>query len=420
MVVKRKNKKLLTEGTANFKPSPENLPLLVGLTEDEYEYNKSYYGDDDYDTDFAVLDSYQLDELEKDINEFVTSLESYNEETYDEDYGSNPNYDIYVDNKYAIQDGNQKLIELASGYYEGVQVLIRDSYKDLSKDLKGMVRTFLDTLKFKYNLTEISVESTSNGIQLINKVENDEYVSLDKSKKAREVILNTKKKVLTYVILTPENPNLKVLSDSEREMYLSNPLSYNKQKVAELKQLLKSGTINAIEKGGDSVEFHIPYVQIRGQYGQLEVEDNSGTIIKMPPEHSFLILNIQVSEAKGIAMKFNQQSFIYGINYDNGTKEVYTYTMKYSKSGKTIVGYGKQGELFNPTESPSNPNVIDYYSISKGYKWSFHFTDNAWEDIDVDMKEIWEIEDEEAMKESLSENSSFRRFNKRKQAYKKK
>ena len=102
MVLSRTSKELLTEGTANFKPSPENLPLLVGLTEDEYEYNKSYYGDDDYDTDFAVLDSYQLDELKKDINEFVMSLESYNEETYDEDYGSNPNYDIYVDNKYTI------------------------------------------------------------------------------------------------------------------------------------------------------------------------------------------------------------------------------------------------------------------------------------------------------------------------------
>lgn len=181
MVLSRTSKELLTEGTANFKPSPENLPLLVGLTEDEYEYNKSYYGDDDYDTDFAVLDSYQLDELKKDINEFVMSLESYNEETYDEDYGSNPNYDIYVDNKYTIWDENQQLIELSNGYYEGFQVLVRDSYKYLSKDLKDMVRIFLDTLKLKYNLTELSVAPTSSGNQLIKKVENDEYVSLDDS-----------------------------------------------------------------------------------------------------------------------------------------------------------------------------------------------------------------------------------------------
>ena len=82
MTVKTKNKKLLTEGAANFKPSPENLPLLVGLTEDEYVYNKSYYGDDDYDTDFAVLDSYQLGELKEDIDEFIRLLESYNEDSF--------------------------------------------------------------------------------------------------------------------------------------------------------------------------------------------------------------------------------------------------------------------------------------------------------------------------------------------------
>ena len=179
MVEKRKNKKLLTEGTSNFWIPPEGLPLLVGLTIDEYDDMVSYYetnGDgEDYEPDFAILDGRELRKLEKDIDDFIDYLSEYNDETYDYDN----DYDIYISNKYAIKDGIERLIEIKSGYYEGFQIFIRKSYSDLSKDLQGMVKSFLDKLKLEYNLTELS----TNNRFVLQKVKDDEYVSLDESKK---------------------------------------------------------------------------------------------------------------------------------------------------------------------------------------------------------------------------------------------
>ena len=414
--MKDSRKMRLTEGTGNFVPPPNGLPLLVGMTLEEYDNYVELYGEDDYTPECIVLDSETIASIQDDISNFLTELSDYNTNTYYSD-DDEPSYETYTTNMYAIRDGNEYLIELVDGYYEGVQVLVRRDFNDLSSDLKKKVEDFLDYLQFKYALTKVSVSNTSNGEQFISK-QSDDYVDLDESKKAREAVLNLKKKVYTYAILTPENPNLKVLTDEERREYTSNPLGYNKKKVEQLKNLLRDGAINGVERDGDNISPHIPYVQIRGSYGKQVVETPDGEKIILPPEHFFMLLNLQESEVEGIAEMFKQQSFIYGINHEDGTREVYTYTMKYSKSGKTIVGYNKQGKLINPTSDPSNQTASDYYSKSKGYKWSFEFTDDAWNDEDIDLDEIWDIEDDEAIKESLTENSAFRRFNKRKQAYK--
>lgn len=250
--------------------------------------------------------------------------------------------------------------------------------------------------------------------------ENKDDLEEDK-RKAQKTILNQKtpsgKFVATYAILTSDNPSEKVMTDEELHKYYENPMKYNNEKRAELKRLLRDGVINSIEKDGSNVEYHIPYVKIRGKYGETKIVNNQGKEVILPPEHSFLLLNVQVGEAEGIAKRFKQQSFIYGINHDDGTREVYTYTMKYSSKTKEITGYTKQGELIEPNADPSNQNAEDYYSISKGYKWSFDFIDDAWDDTDVDLSEIRDVKNIDSMKESLKENSAFRRFNKRKSAY---
>lgn len=257
-------------------------------------------------------------------------------------------------------------------------------------------------------------------IEELIKESNNIEIKEDK-RKAQKTILNQKtpsgKFVATYAILTSDNPNEKVMTDEELHKYYENPMKYNNEKRAELKRLLRDGVINSIEKDGSNVEYHIPYVKIRGKYGETKIRDNQGKEVILPSEHSFLLLNVQVGEAEGIAKRFKQQSFIYGINHDDGTREVYTYTMKYSSKTKEITDYTKQGELIEPNADPSNQNAEDYYSISKGYKWSFDFVDDAWDDTDVDLNEIWDVKNIDSMKESLKENSAFRRFNKRKAAY---
>lgn len=167
--------KLLTEGTNNFTPPPNGLPLLYGMTLEEYDNYVELYSEDDmeFDPGCIVLTDEQIEDLQNDIGKFLRDIDNYNEETYDP-YKDDESYDIYWRNHYAIQDGNKYVIELDDGYYEGFYVLIRKSYNDLSKDIQEKIKDFLDYLKFKYLLTSSSSKSNYNSRDV-----DDEYEWVD-------------------------------------------------------------------------------------------------------------------------------------------------------------------------------------------------------------------------------------------------
>lgn len=164
-------KKRLTEGANNFISPPDGLPLLYGMTLEEYDNYVELYSQDDmeFDPGCIVLTDGQIEDLKNDIKKFLNNIGEYNEENYDPNK-DDESYDIYWANYYAIQDGNKYVIELDDGYYEGFYILVRKSYNDLSKDIQEKIKDFLDYLKFKYLLTTASFK---NGY--LSKDTDDEY-----------------------------------------------------------------------------------------------------------------------------------------------------------------------------------------------------------------------------------------------------
>ena len=188
-----KERKLLTEGANNFAVPPKGLPLLVGMTLDEYEDLNAYYNsesDEEYEPDVAVLDEYEIDNMKEEINDFIIKLLDYNEEKYDYDDMES----TYFNNKYAIKDGSDVLISIEPGYYDGFQVYVRDDYEYLSPELKGWVLSFLYDLQKKYGLTQINAVTLSDGTQMISN-ESDDYVNLDECKNKKEESVSKHKKI---------------------------------------------------------------------------------------------------------------------------------------------------------------------------------------------------------------------------------
>lgn len=102
-------------------------------------------------------------------------------------------------------------------------------------------------------------------------------------------LFGTDEFVRSFAVLTAENPMTVTVS---REM--------NKELNDSLEETLKSG--------------HYVYRHLNGQYGS--------------KEHSYLIVNISIMDAKRIAAMFGQQSFIHAYKSDNG-----------DDSGKTRMTY---------------------------------------------------------------------------------
>lgn len=427
--MKNDKKVRLTEGTGNFVPPPSGLPLLVGMTLDEYDNYVELYGEEEYTPDCIVLDDETIASIQDDISDFLSKLSDYNADTYYS--GDNDSsYEIYTSNMYAIRDGNEELIELVDGYYEGVQVLVRESFNDLSNDLKKKVEDFLDYLQFKYALTKVSISSTSNGEQFISK-QNSDYGDLDeiwnvedddaikeslsensafrrfnKRKQAYRLSESNKvskvlwgdyyNKIRTFAIIRAENP-----------LVMTMNISSNRERTELLKKYLKDGVFQAIEVDGEVVQ------DIVNDFGEKEEYPNYKKIDGMyeESEHSFMIMNISLKSAKAIAKTFGQESFFYGkVTQITDNMKDYRYTtrattatIEYWKATKivknkdlspTISDY-KLIEVSNRVNSVND--ALNYYSKYKGNKFT------------IKMKEfesLCEILDEAALEHSLDDSVS--------------
>ena len=247
----------------------------------------------------------------------------------------------------------------------------------------------------------------------------DALSSLNENNLVKNVAAGLNKKVMTFAILTADNPSIKYLTNEERKDYLRDPVAYNSKKTAELKADLKDRAINTISKEGDDVSYRLPYIKINGRYSQFEVKNLNGKIIKMPPEHSFMLINVSLADASALAEKYKQQSFIFGKNEED-EHEVYTYTARYSEARKEILGYNQQDVLADSTADPSVPEATDFYSQSRHYKWSFQFSDldTAFNDYNVDdVNEVWPVYDDKSTKEPINDPSIYKNRLRRHTAY---
>ena len=366
--MKNDKKVRLTEGTGNFVPPPSGLPLLVGMTLNEYDNYVELYGEEEYTPDCIVLDDETIASIQDDISDFLSKLSDYNADTYYSD-DNDSSYEIYTSNMYAIRDGNEELIELVDGYYEGVQVLVRKSFNDLSNDLKKKVEDFLDYLQFKYALTKVSISSTSNGEQFISK-QNSDYGDLDESNKVSKVLWGDYyNKIRTFAIISAENP-----------LVMTMNISSNRERTELLKKYLKDGVFQAIEVDGEVVQ------DIVNDFGEKEEYPNYKKIDGMyeESEHSFMIMNISLKSAKAIAKTFGQESFFYGkVTQITDNMKDYRYTtrattatIEYWKATKivknkdlspTISDY-KLIEVSNRVNSVND--ALNYYSKYKGNKFT--------------------------------------------------
>lgn len=114
------------------------------------------------------------------------------------------------------------------------------------------------------------------------------------------------KKIKTFAILTAENRD-------------KTPMSRKVNKELN-KSLKKELSYSSIEK--NIISGRYPYYKVKGKYGSVE--------------HSFIIYNITLSDAKSLSANCGQQAFIFGINnngilkfqmWANASKSSYVYKM---------------------------------------------------------------------------------------------
>lgn len=157
--------------------------------------------------------------------------------------------------------------------------------------------------------------------------------------KAIKLFKNPKEsKIKTFAILTGENPDTQKLNPAQ-----------NKEQNQKLKNELMS---RLTEKAVQWMQY--PYYKIKGYYS-----DNT--------EHSFLIFNISLYEAKHLAGLCHQESFIFGIN--DGEKLVFEF---WQNSGNYNYVKMDSKDCFNDDDLDR-----DFTKISKEFKFSIPFSSFA-------------------------------------------
>lgn len=130
-------------------------------------------------------------------------------------------------------------------------------------------------------------------------------------------------KIKTFAIISPENP-LGWEDSTEEEFkaqfqkWTQDPRKYNAEK---LKQMKVTELLHVIQVTGEAALKYggFNYVPLKGHYGDLE--------------HSFLILNLSLEDAKVIARSYGQISFFFG---EVSTQESLIY---YYKTSNACVTY---------------------------------------------------------------------------------
>lgn len=163
--------------------------------------------------------------------------------------------------------------------------------------------------------------------------------------KVRSALFGDKRHLIkTFAVLTAENPMGKKLSDIE-----------NRQRNKRLRKGIEDDRRVNMEKSGLSKEdffrkLHVQYIPIQGKFGN--------------DEHSYIVINLSLEDAKKYSELFGQMSFFFG---------------EHTKDDKIIVSYYERAkeeddfELIEKTERIDNAQDFDdFFSKYNGLKWSFY------------------------------------------------
>ena len=182
----------------------------------------------------------------------------------------------------------------------------------------------------------------------------DEIVESREAKVKRLFKAPSQSRIKTFAILTAENPDGQEASKEENAKNTDNlkkQLSYIKPENLE----------RSIDTGGFS------YYKVKGRYN-----DNI--------EHSFLVFNISLDDAKKLSSFYRQQSFIYGKN-ENG-KLVFEIL-----ANKSLKGYSyrvcDRRDLWYQEEDGEDVEK-EYTQISRDFKIRIPFDQFAWSAEDLE------------------------------------
>lgn len=163
--------------------------------------------------------------------------------------------------------------------------------------------------------------------------------------KVRSALFGDKRRLIkTFAVLTGENPMGKKLSDIE-----------NRQRNKRLRKGIENDRRADMEKSGLSQEdffrrLHVQYIPIQGKFGN--------------DEHSYIVINLSLDDAKKYSELFEQMSFFFG---------------EHTKDDKIIISYYERAreeddfELIEKTERIDNAQDFDdFFSKYNGLKWSFY------------------------------------------------
>lgn len=186
--------------------------------------------------------------------------------------------------------------------------------------------------------------------------------------KAKTLFANPEKskKIKTFAIFTAENRDKRTDYDADENRVLNRNLKidlaydkdtqrsrYSKDKTGKAVSKLASKGIStdSFEKNLRAGHYH--YYKVKGKYGNIE--------------HSFIVYNITLDDAKKFCERYGQQAFIYGYNNDGNLK--FEMWANRSKSGYSFYKIDEK-DTFNVVDSDAE----DFYTqISRDYKINIPF-----------------------------------------------
>ena len=234
-------------------------------------------------------------------------------------------------------------------------------------------------------------------------------IKLDEKNEVKRALFGDyKHKIKTFAILTAENPMGNSLSPQE-----------NNKRTEALK--------NMCEKAG------YKYIPIKGFFdvgdtrvSNINYGDNkySKKTNRRRPEHSFLIINLTLSEAKYLAEKFEQLSFFFGENYwgysPNNKVDTDTETQSLDRHTSSAISYYERKNensnyrLIETSKRIDNAKDFDnFFSKYKDFDYSIYL-----KIFNEEYENIPDILDYDCLFECLNEDKTGKhRVTRRKFAY---
>ena len=215
-----------------------------------------------------------------------------------------------------------------------------------------------------------------------------------------------KHKIKTFAIMSPENPM----------GVASSPMDNNKS-VSDFKSICRTMNIQILPING------MFNVGERNKFSNIKYGDNKyGKHKAIRYEHSFILINCTLEEAKGLAETFRQMSFFLGINFwgtkvksaENVTDDI---TTEHTASELRYYDRLKEDDDFRLAETSRkilNAKDFDnFFSKHKDFKYSIYL-----KLFNECYDEIYDVLDDRCLVEALSENrTSWRRSTCRYYAY---